>query len=160
MAAVHGKHVAIQYPNRLGSVYRNYKGTFSTVLPALVGAFYRFWWVSGSAGREGDSAIFTASDIGQALASGNIQLPPAKEDLGPSCSRVSRDLPCRTRILYSNYRQLGFFNQFGEFSSLAKFVSGSQEVASPIRLSCQVRAALFNNKGSGECTIVGYIPNI
>ena len=50
------------------------------------------------------------------------------------------------RILYSNYRQLGFFNQFGEFSSLAKFVSGSQEVASPIRLSCQVRAALFNNK--------------
>ena len=50
------------------------------------------------------------------------------------------------RILYSNYRQLGFFNQFGEFSSLAKFVSGSQEVASPVRLSCQVRAALFNNK--------------
>ena len=54
--------------------------------------------------------------------------------------------PSRPRILYSNYRQLGFFNQFGEFSSLAKFVSGSQEVASPIRLSCQVRAALFNNK--------------
>ena len=52
--------------------------------------------------------------------------------------------PSWTRILYSNYRQLGFFNQFGEFSSLAKFVSGSQEVASPIRLSCQVRAALFN----------------
>ena len=65
-----------------------------------------------------------------------------------------------TRILYSNYRQLGFFNQFGEFSSLAKFVSGSQEVASPVRLSCQVRAALFNNKWSGECIIVGYIPNI
>ena len=39
-----------------------------------------------------------------------------------------------------------FSTRFGEFSSLAKFVSGSQEVASPIRLSCQVRAALFNNK--------------
>ena len=51
--------------------------------------------------------------------------------------------PLAPRILYSNYRQLGFFNQFGEFSSLAKFVSGSQEVASPVWLSCQVRAALL-----------------
>ena len=35
------------------------------------------------------------------------------------------------RILCSNHSRWGFFNQFGEFSSLAKFVGGSQEVASP-----------------------------
>ena len=35
------------------------------------------------------------------------------------------------RILFSNHSRWGFFNQFGEFSSLAKFVGGSQEVASP-----------------------------
>lgn len=42
VAAVDGKHVALQCPNGLGSTYRNYKGTFSTVLLALVDAFYRF----------------------------------------------------------------------------------------------------------------------
>ena len=35
------------------------------------------------------------------------------------------------RILFSNHSWWGFFNQFGEFSSLAKFVGGSQEDASP-----------------------------
>ena len=68
VAAIDGKHVALQCPNGTGSTYRNYKGTFSTVLLALVDASYCFRWVSiGSAGREGDSAIFTASDLGQAL---------------------------------------------------------------------------------------------
>ena len=33
--------------------------------------------------------------------------------------------------MFSNHSRWGFFNQFGEFSSLAKFVGGSQEVASP-----------------------------
>ena len=37
----------------------------------------------------------------------------------------------KQRILFSNHSRWGFFNQFGEFSSLAKFVGGSQEVASP-----------------------------
>ena len=37
----------------------------------------------------------------------------------------------RTRISFSNHSRWGFFNQFGEFSSLAKFVGGSQEDASP-----------------------------
>ena len=35
------------------------------------------------------------------------------------------------RILFSNHSRWRFFNQFGEFSSLAKFVGGSQEDASP-----------------------------
>ena len=38
---------------------------------------------------------------------------------------------CQWRILFSNHSRWGFFNQFGEFSSLAKFVGGSQEVGSP-----------------------------
>ena len=54
------------------------------------------------------------------------------------CARIeqssalgSRKKPSFWRILFSNHSRWGFFNQFGEFSSLAKFVGGSQEVASP-----------------------------
>ena len=76
IAALDGKHVNITCPRNTGSMYYNYKGRFSTVLLAAVDAFYRFSWVSvGSAGRESDSAIFTASDLGRRLASGRLSVP-------------------------------------------------------------------------------------
>ena len=51
----------------------------------------------------------------------------------PFCrdSYARHRMVCRSRILFSNHSRWGLFNQFGEFSSLAKFVGGSQEVASP-----------------------------
>ena len=55
--------------------------------------------------------------------------------LVPSLQRAKtprrQDLQGGVRILFSNHSRWGFFNQFGEFSSLAKFVGGYQEVASP-----------------------------
>ena len=79
VGAVDGKHVNIVCPNNTGSTYYNYKGGFSTVLMAVVDGQYRFKWISvGSAGKEADSTIFRASDLGQRLESGQANMPGPK----------------------------------------------------------------------------------
>ena len=70
-----GKHVVIQSPARSGSLYYNYKGTFSLVLMALVDADYKFIYVDiGEYGSNSDSGIFKNSLFGQALINGELKL--------------------------------------------------------------------------------------
>lgn len=79
VAAIDGKHVQIQCPRNSGSTFYNYKGTYSTLMLALVDAKYRFLWISvGSAGKEGDAGIFASSDLGRSLAAGALDIPPAR----------------------------------------------------------------------------------
>ena len=46
IAAIDGKHIMLQDPARSGSLFYNYKGTFSIVLMAIVEAQYRFTFIN------------------------------------------------------------------------------------------------------------------
>ena len=64
----------------------------------------------------------------------------------------------RVRILYSNYRQLGFFNQFGEFSSLAKFVSDPKKLPAPFGSAARyVPHYLITSEVAGVLSLVIYL---
>ena len=88
LGALDGKHVVIQAPKKSGTVYYNYKGTFSIVLLAAVDAHYRFIYVDvGSAGKNSDGGIFQKSSFNRALQEGKLGIPPPTpiagcEDLG------------------------------------------------------------------------------
>ena len=77
LAAIDGKHITIQYQQRSGAFYLNYKKTFSVVLLALVDAHYNFIAVDvGSYGKNSDGGIFSHSNIGKSLENSTFNIPP------------------------------------------------------------------------------------
>ena len=77
VGAIDGKHVVIQSPFKSGSLFRNYKKTFSIVLLAVVDANYIFRVVDvGGYGKSNDAATLYHSAFGEALRDGNLDLPP------------------------------------------------------------------------------------
>ena len=76
LGAIDGKHVMIQAPARSGSVYYNYKKTFSIVLLAICNAKYEFILVDiGDAGRQSDSGVYNSSKIGHAIENNQLDFP-------------------------------------------------------------------------------------
>jgi len=70
-----GKHIVIQAPAKSGSLFFNYKKTFSIVLVALVDANYRFIAVDiGSYGRQSDGCTLKNSILGQKLEKNELDL--------------------------------------------------------------------------------------
>ena len=68
VGAVDGKHVLIQAPPRPGSVYFNYKKTFSIVLMAVCDSKYHFTLVDiGDSGSQRDGSVFANSFLGHAI---------------------------------------------------------------------------------------------
>ena len=77
VGALDGKHVVIQKPAGSGSLFLNYKGTFSIVLLALVDHNYNFIAVDvGAYGSNSIGGIFANSNLGKSLNAGTLHVPP------------------------------------------------------------------------------------
>lgn len=89
LGAIDGKHVRIVAPPSSGSLFFNYKGTFSIVLLAVVDANLCFRIIDvGAYGRGSDAGTLRESAFGQALQASTLEIPPdatipGAEDLGP-----------------------------------------------------------------------------
>jgi hypothetical protein len=79
VGALDGKHVIIRAPNFSGSIYYNYKHTFSIVLLAMVDANYKFLYVDvGCQGRLSDGGIFRNSSLSRVLETNSFPMPASK----------------------------------------------------------------------------------
>ena len=89
IGAIDGKHVYIKAPPNSGTLYWNYKKTFSIVLMALVDANKKFRVVHmGEYGKSNDGGVFGGSLLGRGLEAGTLHVPedaviPGAERLGP-----------------------------------------------------------------------------
>ena len=89
LGSIDGKHVVIQAPSNSGSLFHNYKGTFSIVLLAVVDADCMFRVIDvGGYGRNSDGGTLGNSAFGEALKDGTLDLPensiiPGAEPRGP-----------------------------------------------------------------------------
>lgn len=76
IGAIDGKHCQIKCPARSGSMYFNYKKTFSVVLQGVADDHYRFLFVDvGGYGKQSDGGTFQASDLGMLLEKGELNVP-------------------------------------------------------------------------------------
>lgn len=105
VAAIDGKHINIQAPAGSGSLYFNYKKTFSIVLLALVDAEYKFLAVDvGAYGKNSDGGIFYDSKMGKALKNKTFGMPddkPITENGKPLPYIIVGDeaFPCKTYLM-------------------------------------------------------------
>lgn len=76
LGAVDGKHVTIVSPAHSGSMFFNYKRTFSIVLLALADANYKFIFVQvGDFGRSSDAGVYSGSALGRGMESKTLSVP-------------------------------------------------------------------------------------
>ena len=79
MGAADGKHVVITSPAKSGSLFFNYKYTFSINLMALVDAQYRFIFVYiGQYGSNADGPVFQKSQFGSMFMKDQLNVPEPK----------------------------------------------------------------------------------
>ena len=76
MGALDVKHVVVQAPAKSGSLYFNYKGTFSLNLMALVDANYKFTYIDiGDYGSNADGSVFKNCEFGKAFLNDDLDVP-------------------------------------------------------------------------------------
>lgn len=76
VGAFDGKHIHIQAPPNSGSLYYNYKKTFSILLLAACDYKYKFILIDfGSYGSESDGGVFAESNLSKSLHDNTLNLP-------------------------------------------------------------------------------------
>ncbi|XP_049271286.1 putative nuclease HARBI1 [Rhipicephalus sanguineus] len=76
VGGIDGKHVAIVKPAKSGSVYFNYKKTYSIILFALVDHNCKFLYIDvGAPGSQGDGSIWQTTPLQRAIARKKAGLP-------------------------------------------------------------------------------------
>ncbi|RXN13449.1 nuclease HARBI1 [Labeo rohita] len=76
LGAIDGKHITIKAPPSSGSLFFNYKKTFSIVLLALVDADYRFTYIQvGDFGRASDGGVYGSSRLGRGMEAKTLNVP-------------------------------------------------------------------------------------
>ncbi|XP_049700170.2 uncharacterized protein LOC126055353 [Helicoverpa armigera] len=77
VGSIDGKHIVLDCPFNSGSVYYNYKRTYSIVLLALVDSQYNFMFADiGCQGRISDGGVFTNSILWNKMCTNSLNLPP------------------------------------------------------------------------------------
>ncbi|XP_024876786.1 protein ALP1-like [Temnothorax curvispinosus] len=110
VGAVDGKHIHIQAPPNSGSLYYNYKKTFSIVLMAACDQNYKFTLVDVGAygSNNNDAGVFSRSEFEKALHNQGLDLPqgvaklPGSETETP-CFFVGDDAFQLTRNMMKPY---------------------------------------------------------
>lgn len=79
LGAIDGKHVHIRAPDNSGTVFFNYKKTFSINRMAVASADYKFISIDvGQIGSASDSGIWERSNFGAAWKNKAVNTPPAR----------------------------------------------------------------------------------
>ncbi|XP_036338683.1 protein ALP1-like [Rhagoletis pomonella] len=77
LGAVDGKHIKVICPKSSGSLYYNFKKTFSIVLMAICDQNYSFVFVDvGALGSQSDGGIFARSAFGRMILRNQLEIPP------------------------------------------------------------------------------------
>ncbi|XP_044745244.1 uncharacterized protein LOC123307098 [Coccinella septempunctata] len=80
MGALDGKHIQIRCSAGAGSLYYNYKGTYSIVLLELVDANYKFTFVDvGAYRKSSDGETFEKYEMGKRFETKKYGIPKDKE---------------------------------------------------------------------------------
>ncbi|CAH1990031.1 unnamed protein product [Acanthoscelides obtectus] len=115
IGACDGKHIVLQNPKNSGSLFYNYKGTFSVVLMAVTDADYNFIYANiGCQGRISDGGVFRETIFYKKLANNNLALPapeslPGSNRLSPYVILTDDAFPLQEHILkpFSGYHDKG-----------------------------------------------------
>ncbi|KAL3177528.1 hypothetical protein MRX96_039093 [Rhipicephalus microplus] len=114
IGAIDGKHVLIKKPPKSGTIYRNYKKSFSVILLAVVDADYKFLYTDiGAPGSEGDAGVWQTTllqkDIDNKkaglpeLVKGGTNLTEEKKILNYRLSRARRVVENAFGILANHF---------------------------------------------------------
>jgi len=108
------QHILLKPSVNSGSLYYNYKHTFSIVLLALVDADYKFRYVDIRCnGRISDDGVLKNSTLGQALQRNDLNIPnasplPGREIPSPYVIVADDAFPLKTHMMMKSYNSKDF----------------------------------------------------